>query len=88
MANQNINEKYNETIHQLELLLDELMSVNCNIQGIKVRIYNNMREVAYSKMTAQNAVIGLVEDYHDLQTNSDRISKIEDIISNLIGRKG
>ena len=43
------------------------------VHGNAVRIYNIIREVGYGKLTADNALHQLVEDYHCLQQLGDEI---------------
>ena len=61
-------------------IVDECLKLGSQACCTAVRIYNIIREVGRGELTADNALHQLVEDYHDLQILSDKISSIADYL--------
>ena len=61
-------------------IVDECLKLGSQASCTAVRIYNIIREVGRGELTADNALHQLVEDYHDLQILSDKISSIADYL--------
>lgn len=62
---------------------DELLRLSSRAIVTSVRIYNIIREVGRGKLTADNALHQLVEDYHDLRVLSDEIGKTADMVEKM-----
>lgn len=62
---------------------DKLLRLSSRVSCTDVRIYNIIREVGYGKLTADNALHQLVEDYHDLHVLSDEIRKAADEVEKM-----
>ena len=57
-------------------IVDECLKFSSRASCTAVRIYNIIREVGYGKLSADNALHQLVEDYHDLHRLSEDIRDI------------
>ena len=61
-------------------IVDECLKLKCEASCTAVRIYNIIRGVGHGKLTADNALHQLVEDYHNLKILSDKIGSIADYL--------
>lgn len=61
----------------------ECLGLASEAHSVAVRIYNIIREVGYDKLTADNALHQLVEDYANLHRLGDKISKLAEWIDTL-----
>ena len=60
--------------------VDKCLKCASQIQCVAVRIYNLIREVGYGKLSADNALHQMVEDYHNLKVIAEEVSSIADAI--------
>lgn len=56
--------------------VDECLRIACFVQSSAVKIYNLIREVGYKKLSADNALHQMVEEYHNLNVYSDKLSNL------------
>lgn len=60
--------------------IDKCHSISCRISCSAVKIYNLIREVGYMKLSADNALHQMVEEYHNLNVIRDMLSELADIL--------
>lgn len=60
--------------------VDKCLRISSNVSCSAVKIYNLIREVGYGKLSADNALHQMVEEYHRLNVISEEISKLADIL--------
>lgn len=61
-------------------VIDKCLSIGSRISCSAVKIYNLIREVGYKKLSADNALHQMVEEYHNLKVISDMVSDLADIL--------
>lgn len=60
--------------------VDECFNLSCKTSCIAVKIYNLIREVGYKKLSADNALHQLIEEYVRLIDISDRLTELSHIL--------
>ena len=68
--------------------VDKCLKYASQIQCVAVRIYNLIREVGHGKLSADNALHQMVEDYKVLKDIADGVSGIADTIEAAQGKGG
>lgn len=56
--------------------VNECLRIACGVSSSAVKIYNLIREVGYKKLSADNALHQMVEEYHNLNVFSDRLTNL------------
>lgn len=56
--------------------VDECLRIAYGVSSSAVKIYNLIREVGYKKLSADNALHQMVEEYHNLKVFSDRLTNL------------
>ena len=74
-----------EQAEYVEAIADNCLKLAGRAHCTATRIYNNIRAVGRSELTADNALHQLVEDYHDLRDLGVSISNLADKIETLKG---
>ena len=64
-------------------LWDDVLKVATTAHCTAVRIYNTIREVGYKKLSADNALHQMVEDYKNLQDLGAKAMQIADTLNTL-----
>ena len=67
--------------------VDECLRIACCVQSSAVKIYNLIREVGYKKLSADNALHQMVEEYHNLKVVGDRLTNLAKILKEEGGEK-
>jgi hypothetical protein len=60
--------------------VDECLNLSCKTSTVAVKIYNLIRDVGHKKLSADNALHQLIEEYVRLLDVSDRLTKLAHII--------
>ena len=68
--------------------VDKCLKCASQIHCVAVRIYNLIREVGCGKLSADNALHQMVEDYKVLKDIADEVSGIADAIEAAHGKGG
>ena len=74
-----------EHAEYLEAVVDCCLKLAGRAHCTATRIYNNIRAVGRSELTADNALHQLVEDYHDLRDLGESIGNLADEIKTFKG---
>ena len=74
-----------EHAEYLEAVVDCCLKLAGRAHSTATRIYNKIRAVGHSELTADNALHQLVEDYHDLRDLAESIGKLAEEIETLKG---
>lgn len=60
--------------------VDECLKISCRVSCSAVKIYNLIREVGYGKLSADNALHQMVEEYHNLKVIGDMLSNLTKVL--------
>lgn len=60
--------------------VDECLNLSCKTSTIAVKIYNLIREVGHKKLSADNALHQLIEEYVKLHDVSDRLTELAHVL--------
>ena len=60
--------------------VDECLDLSCQTSSVAVAIYNLIREVGKGKITADNALHLMIEEYKRLCDITDRLGKLAEVL--------
>lgn len=69
-----------DKIAQKMAQIDECLNLSCRTSTVAVKIYNLIREVGRKKLSADNALHQLIEEYVRLIDISDRLTELAHVL--------